>query len=129
MVRAIERGWVQAEISRSACEYQRDIESGRRVVVGVNRHATGERQKARTYRPDPEIARRQISDLEALRKTRDNARVAKALDRLEEVARTDENIMPATVEAVEAYATIGDICGRLRKVFGEHADVASAGSR
>jgi methylmalonyl-CoA mutase N-terminal domain/subunit len=129
MVRAIERGWIQSEIARSACEYQRDIESGRRVVVGVNRYATGERPRARTYRPDPEIARRQIAELEELRKTRDNARVAKALDRLEDVARTDGNIMPATVEAVEVYATIGDICGRLRRVFGEHADVASAESR
>jgi methylmalonyl-CoA mutase N-terminal domain/subunit len=129
MVRAIEKGWVQAEISRSACENQRDIESGRRVVVGVNRYATGERPKARTYRPDPELVGRQIAALEQLRKERDGMRVARALERLEAVARTDANIVPATVEAVEAYATIGEICGTLRKVFGEHADVASAGTR
>jgi len=129
MVRAIETGWVQAEISRGACEYQRDIESGRRVVVGVNRYATGNRPKPLTYRPDPELLGGQLAALERLRTERDGRRVARALERLEAVARTDANIVPATVEAVEAYATIGEICGTLRKVFGEHADVASAGPR
>jgi methylmalonyl-CoA mutase N-terminal domain/subunit len=129
MVRAIEKGWIQAEIARSACEYQREIESGQRVVVGVNRYASGQRPLAKTYRPDPAIARRQIAELERLRGERDQSCVARALEDLEAVACTDENIIPATVAAVKAYATIGEICGRLRKVFGEHAGVASAGAQ
>lgn len=127
MVRAIEKGWVQAEIARGACEYQREIETGERVVIGVNRYASGERPAAKTYRPDPAIAERQIAELERLRRERDQAEVARALDALETVARTEANIIPATVAAVKAYATIGEICGRLRKVFGEHESVASAG--
>jgi methylmalonyl-CoA mutase, N-terminal domain len=129
MVHAIETGWIQAEIGRGACEYQREIESGQRVVVGVNRYASGQPPAAKTYRPDPAIAQRQIAELVQLRKDRDQGRVAKALDDLEAVARTNENIIPATVAAVKAYATTGDICGRLRRVFGEHADVATAGEK
>ena len=129
MVRAIETGWIQAEIGRGACEYQREIESGQRTVIGVNRYASGQPPAAKTYRPDPRIAERQIADLVQLRKDRDPARVAKALDDLEAVAQSNENIIPATVAAVKAYATTGDICGRLRRVFGEHADVAAAGAQ
>ena len=129
MVHAIETGWIQAEIGRGACEYQREIESGQRVVIGVNRYASGQAPAAKTYRPDPLIAQRQIADLVQLRKERDQAGVAKALDYLEAVARTSENIIPATVAAVKAYATTGEICGRLRRVFGEHADVATAGEQ
>jgi methylmalonyl-CoA mutase N-terminal domain/subunit len=129
MVHAIETGWIQAEIGRGACEYQREIESGERVVIGVNRYASGQAPAAKTYRPDPLIAERQIAELVQLRKERDQAGVAKALDNLEVVARTSENIIPATVAAVKAYATTGEICGRLRRVFGEHADVATAGEQ
>lgn len=128
MVRAIEKGWIQAEIARGACDYQREIENGQRIVIGVNRYASDQRPMAKTYRPDPAIAERQIAELERLRRERDQAQVERALADLEAVARTEQNIIPATVAAVKAYATIGEICGRLRKVFGEHEAVASAGS-
>ncbi|MBL7172978.1 MAG: methylmalonyl-CoA mutase, partial [Desulfobacteraceae bacterium] len=90
------------------------------IVVGVNEYRVEERPDFAIFRPDPAHARKQISDLQRLRKTRDQDRVKSALDLVREAAREHKNLMPLFIEAVKAYATLGEICGVLRDVFGEY---------
>lgn len=116
---AIERGFMQAEIQDSAYRYQREIENGRRTVVGVNRFSVPEPPPKGLLKVNPAIRQQQAERLAALRQRRDNAKVASLLSRLEEVARGTDNVMPAIVECVEAYVTLGEACAVLRKVFGE----------
>ena len=119
---AIEAGYIQREIQQSAWRFQQQVESGERVIVGVNRFTTGEEVQVPIQRVDRAAQLRQVERVRELRRRRDNGRVRAALARLEEVARSDENTMPAILECVEAYATIGEICGVLRKVFGEYRE-------
>ena len=119
-LRAIERGFIQREIEESAYRYQREIEKGDRVVVGVNRFTVEEEVPLRRLRVDPTVRERQMERLRALRERRDSGRVSALLARLEEAARGDENLMPLFIECVEAYATLGEICDVLRGVFGEY---------
>ncbi|MFN3476022.1 MAG: methylmalonyl-CoA mutase [Candidatus Methylomirabilales bacterium] len=122
MLRAIEMGFIQREIQEAAYRYQREVEEKRRIVVGLNEFTTEEEIKVPIFQVDPELERRQKARLERLRKERDNRRVEAALKRLEEAALGSENLMPPILEAVKAYATIGEICGTLRKMFGEHKE-------
>jgi methylmalonyl-CoA mutase N-terminal domain/subunit len=122
MLRAIETGYVQREIQRSAYEYQRAVESGTRVVVGVNRYRSDQEAPIPTLRVDPMIEREQAERLTALRTRRDTKKTQSALVAVENRARTGENLMPAIAEAVEAYATVGEISDALRRVFGEHQE-------
>ncbi len=120
---AIERGDVQREIQESAYRYQRQVESGGRVIVGVNRfQEEGEEPLADILRIDPEVERAQVERVSALRARRDPAPWKASLDALEERARSGENLVPAMVEAVLALATVGEIANRLRTVFGEHRE-------
>ncbi|HEY1204076.1 MAG: methylmalonyl-CoA mutase family protein [Bryobacteraceae bacterium] len=119
---AIECGYIQGEIQNSAYELQRQVESARRVVVGVNRFQADERQAAPTFRLDPALEREQVERLRALRASRDNAAVDAALDRLERAAAGSENLMPFLLEAADHYATVGEISDRLRRVFGEYRE-------
>jgi methylmalonyl-CoA mutase N-terminal domain/subunit len=120
MIRAIESGYVQREIQQAAYEYQKAVESGEQVVVGVNRYATENGSSPPLLRIDPEAERAQVERLQKLRSHRDSARVAAALRRVEETARSDRNLMPALLDAVQAYATVGEISDALRRVFGEY---------
>jgi methylmalonyl-CoA mutase, N-terminal domain len=122
MLRAIEAGYVQQEIQKSAYEYQRAIERGEQVVVGVNRFQADQERPIPTLRIDPEIERSQIVRLQALRARRDAAQSRAALDEVERRARTTENLMPAILAAVEAYATVGEISDSLRRAFGEYRE-------
>jgi len=119
-LRAIETGFIQREIQESAYRYQKEIEKGDRVVVGVNMFTVEEGMSLRRLRINPAIRERQIERLRALRERRDSERVGALLARLEEAAYTDENLMLLFIECVEAYATLGEICDVLRKVFGEY---------
>jgi methylmalonyl-CoA mutase N-terminal domain/subunit len=120
---AIERGDVQREIQDSAYRFQREVESGERVIVGVNRfQETGEDAPADILRIDPELERAQVARLRALRERRDAEAWRSALDALERAARGTGNLLPALVDAVLAWATVGEIAGRLRGVFGEHRE-------
>jgi methylmalonyl-CoA mutase N-terminal domain/subunit len=120
---AIERGDVQREIQDSAYRWQRQVESGERVIVGVNRfEAEGEEPPADILRIDPEAERAQVERVRALRARRDPGPWKAALDALEERARSGENLVPAMVDAVLALATVGEIANRLRGVFGEHRE-------
>jgi methylmalonyl-CoA mutase, N-terminal domain len=122
MLRAIETGYVQQEIQKSAYEYQRAIERGEQIVVGVNRFQTDQERPIPTLRIDPEIERSQIARLQALRARRDAAKSRAALDEVERRARTTENLMPAILAAVEASGTVGEISDSLRRAFGEYRE-------
>lgn len=119
---ALSRGYQQREIQDSAYRYQQEVELGKRVIVGVNRYQGPEVKVSGLLRVDPAIQRRQTERLASLRRTRHSAQVEAVLQRLEQAARGPENLMPHFVECVEAYATIGEICGVLRRVWGEQGE-------
>ena len=119
-IAAIESGYMQQEIQEAAVKQQREVESGQRVVVGVNRFRTDAEQPKAIFRVNTEAGRAQIERVERLRASRDNAAVTASLARLNEAARGDDNLMPSILEAVKSYATLGEICGELRTVFGEY---------
>ena len=120
-VAAIEAGFYQDRIAQSAYQAQLAIESGEQVVVGVNRFETDEAADVDLLRVSDAIRDQQIERLQALRQSRDAARWAASLDAVERAARGEENVVPAVLEAVEASATVGEIAGRLRTVWGEYA--------
>ena len=122
MLRAIETGFVQAEIQRVAFEFQRAVEKKEQIVVGVNDFIGEEARQIPTLRIDEEIERSQIARLKALRARRDPDRVASALAELERRANTSENLLPAILDAVEAYTTVGEISDALRRLFGEYQE-------
>ena len=119
-VAAIEKGYIQREIVESAYRYQKEIESGEKVVVGVNEFTTEEKTPIPILRVDPAVENRQNERLNRMKGKRNNAKVNSALDKLRHVAEGDENLMPIIFEAVKAYASLGEICGVLREVFGEY---------
>jgi len=121
-LKAIERGFIQREIARSAYDYQKAVDSGEQVIVGVNRFTSSEEPATKTLEISAEVEKRQIKRLRKLKQKRDNHRVSQVLDRVREAAQSDENIMPALVEAVKAYATLGEISSALRDVFGEYRE-------
>ena len=96
------------------------MESGDRTIVGVNRFTTEEPPIEGLMRVNEEAAKTQVARLEQLRKNRDGGKAKAALERLEQVAQTDENTVPAILECVESYCTLGEICQVFRGVFGEH---------
>jgi len=122
MLAAIEKGWVQREIQQAAFECQRAVERGEQVVVGVNRYTAAQEGAVPTLRIDPEIEQAQVERLRRLRARREAAPVRTALARVEEAARSSENLMPPILQAVEAYATVGEIADALRRVFGEYKE-------
>jgi methylmalonyl-CoA mutase, N-terminal domain len=122
MLRAIETGYVQMEIQKSAYAYQQAVERGEQIVVGVNRFQAEQEQPIPTLRIDPEIERSQIERLRALRARRDASKARAAVDEVQRRARTNENLMPAILAAVESYATVGEISDALRRVFGEYRE-------
>jgi methylmalonyl-CoA mutase, N-terminal domain len=122
MLEAIESGYVQREIQKSAFEYQRALESKEQVVVGVNEFVAPERHRIPTLRVDPGTEREQIARLEALRARRHGPRTDQALAELGRRAATGGNLLPAILDAVESYATVGEISDALRRVFGEYRE-------
>lgn len=118
--KAIETGYIQKEIQNSAYKYQMQVESGERVVVGVNKFKIEENHKKEILKVDPQVEIVQKKKLQRLRQERDNVKVKESIDMLVEKAKTDENLMPYILEAVKSYATLGEICGALREVFGEY---------
>jgi methylmalonyl-CoA mutase, N-terminal domain len=123
-LRAIETGFIQSEIQNAAFEFQKQVEKGERVIVGVNRFQTEERGTTPVFRIDPANERSQVESLRKLRAGRDATRWRGSLDSLEAAARGTENLMPRILAAAEAYATVGEISDTLRQVFGEYRDAA-----
>ncbi|MGH9339985.1 MAG: acyl-CoA mutase large subunit family protein [Acidobacteriota bacterium] len=122
MLRAIETGYVHAAIQQSAYEQQRRVESGEQVVVGVNRFQEEDKARIEILRIAPEVERRQVERLKLLRDTRRSEDVERALAQLRRAAAGTENLMPPIIAAVESHATVGEIAGSLREVFGEHQE-------
>jgi methylmalonyl-CoA mutase N-terminal domain/subunit len=120
VIAAIEKGYPQREIADAAYRYQREIETNKRVIVGVNDFILeGEETRIPVLKIDPEVERTQIERLKKTRKERDNKKVQEALDNLRKASEGDNNVMPHVVDAVKAYATVGEICDVWREVFGE----------
>ncbi|MGH9450770.1 MAG: acyl-CoA mutase large subunit family protein [Terriglobia bacterium] len=124
VLRAIESGYIQREIQQAAYDYQKSVESGERVVVGVNRYTDGAGGAPPTLRIDPEIEREQVARLSRLRARRNAGRVSVALAAVESSARENRNLMPAILDAVKSFATVGEISTALRRVFGEYRESA-----
>jgi methylmalonyl-CoA mutase N-terminal domain/subunit len=122
MLRAIERGWVQQEIQTAAYDYQRAVDSGDAVVVGVNRFTREDEPGIPIQRIDEALERQQVERVRALRARRGEDRWRAAIDRVKEHARSGQNLMPAILEAVESYATVGEIAAAMRAVFGEYRE-------
>jgi methylmalonyl-CoA mutase N-terminal domain/subunit len=121
-LRAIERGFIQQEIQNAAYDFQQSVDRLERVVVGVNRFQSEDEKSIAIQRIDEELERRQVERLRALRARRDPAPHQAAIRQVEEAARSGENLMPRIVNAVEAYATVGEISDAMRRVFGEHQE-------
>ncbi len=119
-VPAIEQGFIQNEIAKSAYEYQRNIETGEKIIVGVNKFNVGEEAKIPILRVDDNIRTQQVERLTALKNNRNHAKIDQLLQELNDKACTGENIMPTVVEAVEHKCTLGEIADTLREVFGEY---------
>src|SRR3989440_1127869 len=124
-VRAIEVGFMQGEIEQAAYIYQRALEEERAIVVGVNRFTLEHEEHPILLRVDPEVGKRQAAKLAALRQRRDNERVQQALTALERGAAGSDNLMPLIIDAVEAYATLGEVSDAMRRVFGEQREFRS----
>ena len=122
MLVAIEKGFPQMEIADAAYRYQRQIDEGEKVVVGVNKYIVEEEAPPEIVRIDEAVEERQIARLQEVKRQRDNRRVAQVLSDLRAASRTDKNLMPYVIEAVREYATEQEICDVWREVFGEYRD-------
>jgi methylmalonyl-CoA mutase N-terminal domain/subunit len=119
MLRAIERGYVQREIQNAAYSYQRAVDAREAIVVGVNEFASEQEVAVPIQRIDEALEGRQVERVRALRLQRDAGVHAEAIRRVEDAARGGENLMPQILQAVESYATVGEIANVMRTVFGE----------
>ena len=124
MIAAIERGYPQREIADSAYRFQQDVERKRQTIVGVNDYVSEARAPVPILQIDESAARQQLAKIDHVRGTRNTAAVTRALDRLRQVAAGTENTMPALLDAVRAYATVGEMCDALREVWGEYQEQA-----
>ena len=122
-VKAIEQGYMQDEIARSAYNYQRDIQNGDKTIIGVNKFTMEEPPFEDIFYVDDSIQKQQIDSIKALKQRRDNLAVTNAVAKVKAVAQTNENLMPHLIHAVECYATLGEICDAMREVFGEYRTV------
>jgi len=117
---AIEKGFIQIEIMNSAYKYQKDIEEGSKVIVGLNKYKIKEDPPKGLLRVDPAVEEMQKINVEQLKEKRENDRVKETLDKLGAACRSNDNVMPFILDAVKAYATLGEICNVMRDVFGEY---------
>ncbi|HZR26459.1 MAG TPA: methylmalonyl-CoA mutase family protein [Vicinamibacterales bacterium] len=123
MVEAIERGYPQKEIAEASYRFQQAVEQKEKTIVGVNAYVQEDEAPIQILYIDESASEKQLAKLERLKKTRDNDAVQRTLDRLRAAARTTENLMPPILDAVRAYATIGEMCDALRDVWGEYEEV------
>jgi len=121
-LKAIERGYVQKEIANSSYNYQKAVDSGEQAIVGVNKFVTQEEHIPGTLEIGEETEKKQVERLRRLKEERDNKKVSEVLDGVRSVARSGENIMPVIIDAVKAYATVGEISDALREAFGEYRE-------
>jgi methylmalonyl-CoA mutase N-terminal domain/subunit len=124
VIPAIEKGFFQKEIADASYKYQREIEEGERIIVGVNKFQTEDKWiPTKLLRVEPQVEEVQVNRLKRLRRERDNKRVQKSLDKIRRDAEQDTNLMPSIIEAVKVYTTLGEICDVLREVYGEYQEL------
>ena len=119
-VAAVEKGYIQQEIQESAYRYQKEIESGDRVIVGVNRFQTKEPPPKGLLKVDPKVRELQMEKIGELKALRDSGKVKAGLEELKKTAQGDGNLMVPILDCVRSYCTLGEICDTLRLVFGEY---------
>jgi methylmalonyl-CoA mutase N-terminal domain/subunit len=124
-VTAIEQGYIQKEIQESAYAYQKAVEAGEQIVVGLNKFRDEEVPPRTLLRVDPAVMRSQVARLKQLKAERDNLTVASAIEKLKKCAQGNDNLMPPIIEAVTSYATLGEVCDTLREVFGEYSAMST----
>jgi len=122
MIKAIEEGYVQKEIANSAYNYQKEIENKERVVVGLNQFIVEETPPSNLLKVNPEVEKVQKQKIEKIKHKRDSKLVEKSLQNLKKAAEGNDNLIPPTLEAVKAYATLGEIADVLREIFGEYRE-------
>ena len=122
VIPAIEKGFIQRQIEDSAYDYQMKVENKERIVVGANEFQSTEDIKVPLLRIDPEVEKAQVDRVQAVREKRESDEVQNTLNALRQAAQSETNVMPSIVDAVKAYATIGEICDVMREVFGEHRE-------
>ncbi len=122
MVKAIEDGFVQMEIQKAAYEFEKQLESGKRTVVGVNKFRGEDNEEPELLKIDIRVQEDQVEFLNTIRKQRDEDKVQKSLEKLKAAAESSDNLMPFIIEAVRTYASVGEICNTMRTVFGEYIE-------
>jgi len=122
VVKCIEDGFIQRQIENAAYQYQLEIERGERIIVGMNKFQIQEEKKAPLLRVNPEVEKNQVAKLTDVKNSRNNDQVKNSLAKLETAALGSDNLMPFIYDSVKEYATLGEICNVLRKVFGEYKD-------
>jgi methylmalonyl-CoA mutase N-terminal domain/subunit len=124
IIRAVEEGYPQREIADSAYQWQREVDSGDRKIVGVNAFAR-EHEAIPTLKIDESVTREQIERLQSVRRSRNNREAQEKLRAVEEACRSEKNLMPPVLEAVKAYCTLGEVCDVFRKVWGAYREKGS----
>jgi methylmalonyl-CoA mutase, N-terminal domain len=122
MIQAIEDGYVQLEIQKAAYKFEKEFESGERIIVGVNKYKDNDKEEPELLKIDMKVQEEQIAFLNKVRSERNQRQVDKALDNLKNAAMGDSNLIPFILEAVKAYASIGEICNAMRTVYGEYKE-------
>jgi len=120
---AINKGFFQKEIADSAYKYQREVDEKKRILIGVNDYKTEEKYPMKILRVDPKVEEKQVARLQKLKRERNNRKVNEVLKKLHYSAEKNENLMPIIIDAVKTYATIGEICDVLRKIYGEYKEL------
>ncbi len=123
--KAIEEGFIQKEIQESAYRYQKSVENKEKTVIGVNKYVIDEEPPTDLLKLDPEVAEKQIEKIKKVKENREQEKVSVALKKLKNAAQSSENLMPYIIDAVKSYATLGEMCGVLRDVFGEYEQKVS----
>ena len=122
MIAAIENGYVQSEIQKAAYNFEKEVESGKRIIVGLNKFQSDEDEEPELLKIDIKMQEEQIKFLNKIKKERDQQKVDKTLYDLKKAAGADENLIPFIIDAVKAYASVGEICNTMREVFGEYKE-------
>jgi len=123
-VKCIENGYYRNEIQRAAYEFQRKVEQGKRVIVGVNKYSSDSLDVPSVLKVDPALEKRQIERVRALRGRRDNGSVKASLEEIRKTAETGANVVEPVIRAVEHYATVGEISDVFRSIWGEYHEVS-----
>ena len=122
MIEAIENGYVQTEIQKAAYKFEKEMEAGKKIVVGINKFQSEEVEEPELLKIDMKIQEEQVKFLNKIRNERSSQKVDRTLSDLKKAVETDKNLIPFIIDAVKVYASVGEICNTLREVFGEYKE-------